>query len=73
MKAAAQTVITVKSKCEGWFQFSRETLVPAIEQRNQPLHSLRTAEGLPENIVNDIKEEAKKVQLYIDNMTALAK
>ena len=46
----------IKKRCEGWFQFSRETLAPLIEQRNELLHSLnRLSKDMPLNIADNMK------------------
>ncbi len=38
IKAAENTSLLVKQKCEGWFQFNRDTLAPLGEERNNAVH-----------------------------------
>ena len=64
----------VKHKCEGWFQFIRETLYHLLKQRNELLHSLnRCSEYIPEHIADHMKSELKPLQNHINDMTELAK
>ena len=62
-----------KHKFEVWFQFSRKTLAPILEQRNELLHSLnRRSKDMPQHIADHTKSELKQLQKYINDMVALA-
>ena len=41
LSCAKQTAMIVKSKCQGWFHHSRDTLAPTLESRNEVLHVMR--------------------------------
>ena len=45
LRCAEQTAMIVKSKCQGWFHHSRDTLAPTLEAQNEVLHVMRSTKG----------------------------
>ena len=41
LSSAEETAMTVGSKCQGWYQHSRDTLTPSLDTRNEVLYDIR--------------------------------
>ena len=74
LKAGDQTENITKHKCEGWFHFNGETITPLPEQINELLNSLnKKPKDITQHIADNMKSELRKLKIYINDMTSLAK
>ena len=73
IKAGEFTAMVIQCNCEGWFQFSRETLAPLIEMRNQKLHELRQLSSAEVEITTPLKEELRQMNRHVSDAVILAK
>ena len=74
IKAGELTATIVKKKCEGWFQFSRESMAPLLEERNAALHNLRQVESsAPSLIIDELKRELKVMKKKVADAVCIAK
>ena len=72
MKAAAETATTTETSVDGWFEFSKDTLVPLIGHRNKMLHAIKHS-NRSNNDLEHTKAQLKALQNRIDYNTAEAK
>ena len=54
-QAGKETATLVKSQNDDWFQFSRDDLVPCIEEQNEILHALCSSADLPPSIADTMR------------------
>jgi hypothetical protein len=54
-KASEKTALLVGSRCNDWFQYNIDDLVPPIEERNQLIHALRSSAHLPPSIIDSMR------------------
>ena len=73
IKAGELTAMVIQRNCEGWFQFSRDTLAPLIETRNQKLHALRQLSNANEAITTPLKDELRQMNRHVSDAVSLAK
>ena len=56
-KAGEDTALLVGLPCDKWFHFNADELTPAIEERDQVLHALRSAVDLPPSIADSLRTQ----------------
>jgi hypothetical protein len=72
-KAGEKTALQVKSRCDDWFQFNADKLVPFIEERNQLLHALRSSADLPPSIADSMRVQLQCLNKNVKGKVLLAK
>jgi hypothetical protein len=72
-KAGEETALLVKSRCDNWFQFSTDELVPFIDERNQLLHALRSSANLPPSIADSMRVHIQCLNKNVKDKVLLAK
>ena len=70
LSCAEQTAMIVKSKCQGWFHHSRDTLAPTLEYRNEVLHVMRATKG-PTSA--ETLSKLRRLQNKVDEALGIAK
>ena len=74
LEAGKLTATVIKKKCEGWFQFSANTLPPLIKERNELLHTIRSSSHqLPEAAIINMKSNLQLQHRRIKATVSLAK
>jgi hypothetical protein len=72
-KAGEETALLVKSRCDDWFQFNADELVPFIEERNQLLHALCSSANLPPSIADSMRVQLQCLNKNVKDKVLLAK
>ncbi len=71
--ADEETALLVKSRCDDWFQFNADKLVPFIEECNQLLHALRFSANLPPSIADYMRVQLQCLNKNVKDKVLLAK
>jgi hypothetical protein len=72
-KAGEETALLVQSRCDDWFQFNADELVPFIEERNQLLHALCSSANLPPSIAYSMRVQLQCLNKNVKDKVLLAK
>jgi len=72
-KAGEEATTLVKSQQADWFQFSRASLVPHINERNELLHTLRSSSDLPPSIIESMQTSLRRLSKLVKDQVILAK
>jgi hypothetical protein len=70
-KVGEETALRVGSKCNDWFQFNADELNPAIKERDQLLHALRSPTDLPPSIINSMCAQLNSFTPMVADMRPL--
>jgi len=73
MKAGEEAATLLKSQQADWFQFSRDALVPHINERNEILHTLRSSADLPLSIIDSMQTSLRRLSKLAKDKVLLAK
>jgi hypothetical protein len=71
--AGEDTALLVKSRCDDWFQFNADELVPFIEERSQLLHALRSSANLPPSIADSMHVQLQCLNKNVKDKVLLTK
>ncbi len=72
-KTGEETALLVKSRCDDWFQFNTDELVPFIEERNQLLHALCSSANLPPSIADSMGVQLQCLNKNVKDKVLLAR
>ena len=73
LDAGKATIVTIKERCQGWYEFSKNDLMPIIEEKNRLVHTLRHADGIPDTVITSLKCHLKRITKHVKDMVLLAK
>ena len=65
--------MTIKERCQGWYEFSKNELMPVIEEKNRLVHTLRHADGIPDAAIISLRCHLKRITKHVKDMVLLAK
>jgi hypothetical protein len=71
-QAGTKTVLSLKEGCKGWYMFSRNNLLPILEEKNQLVHTLRQQDH-PMVASESLKCSLKRMSKQVKVMVLLAK
>ena len=70
-QSGTKTVLSLKEQCKGWYMFSRNNLLPIIEEKNQLVHTLRQQDH-PMEVTELLKCSLKRVSKQVRDIVLLA-
>ena len=73
LDAGKASVMTIKERCQGWYEFSKNELMPVIEEKNRLVHTLRHADGIPDAAIISLRCHLKRITQHVKEMVLLAK
>jgi hypothetical protein len=71
-QSGTKTALSLKEQCKGWYMFSRNNLLPIIEEKNQFVHTLHQQEH-PMEVTELLKCSLKRTSKKVKDMVLLAK
>jgi hypothetical protein len=72
-KAGKKMALLVGSRCDDWFQYNIDDLVPPIEERNQLLHALRSSANLPPSTIDSMRVQLQCLNKNVKDKVLIAK
>jgi hypothetical protein len=73
LDAGKAPIVTIKERYQGWYEFSKNDLMPIIEEKNRLVHTLRHTDGIPDAAIISLKCHLKRVTKHVKDMVLLAK